>query len=202
MRKIPVLSGAGWTFNGTDDAGALTMAAFAALRPAERRDAAELAILVDIGSHGFASWLWLAEVAGSSADTPLERGRMKMSRDGGWGNWQSAVIAEAARRDRRNGGGLCAWRRDRERSRRDRPALEPVIALQKQAAGNWFIGTLAVYRHLRGIGIGKRLLGDQIEKAGERAVSLITASDNEAALALYEKNGFSQAARAEAVALF
>ncbi|MHC2297708.1 hypothetical protein ACVJBD_001914 [Rhizobium mongolense] len=58
------------------------MASFAALRPAERRDAAELAILVDIGSHGFASWLWFAEVVGSSADTPLERGRMKMSRDG------------------------------------------------------------------------------------------------------------------------
>ncbi|PKA39685.1 GNAT family N-acetyltransferase [Rhizobium sullae] len=177
------------------------MASFAALRPAERRDAAELAILVDIGSHGFASWLWFAEVAGGSADTPLERGRMKMSRDGAWGNWQSAVIADAYGEIAGTavgytlGGEIGAVAADR-------PALEPVIALQKQAAGNWFIGTLAVYRHLRGIGIGKRLLVDQIEKADGRAVSLITASDNEAALALYEKNGFSQAARAEAVPLF
>ncbi|WP_086996358.1 GNAT family N-acetyltransferase [Rhizobium sullae] len=177
------------------------MASFAALRPAERRDAAELAILVDIGSHGFASWLWFAEVAGGSADTPLERGRMKMSRDGAWGNWQSAVIADAYGEIAGTavgytlGGEIGAVAADR-------PALGPVIALQKQAAGNWFIGTLAVYRHLRGIGIGKRLLVDQIEKADGRAVSLITASDNEAALALYEKNGFSQAARAEAVPLF
>ncbi|ULJ73415.1 GNAT family N-acetyltransferase [Rhizobium gallicum] len=177
------------------------MAALAGLRPAERRDAAELAILVDIGSHGFASWLWFAEVAGSSADTPLERGRMTMSRDGAWGNWQSAVIAEAYGEIAGTAVGYALGEEIRAIAA-DRPALEPVIALQKQAAGNWFIGTLAVYRHLRGIGIGKLLLGDQIEKAGERAVSLITASDNEAALALYEKNGFSQAARAEAVALF
>ena len=57
------------------------MASFIALRAASRRDAAELAILADIASHGFASWLWLGDVADGIGDTPLERGRMKMSRD-------------------------------------------------------------------------------------------------------------------------
>jgi ribosomal protein S18 acetylase RimI-like enzyme len=177
------------------------MASFAALRPAERRDAAELAILVDIGSHGFASWLWFAEVAGGGADTPLERGRMKMRREGEYGSWQSAVIAEAYGEIAGTAVGY-ALGDELGALTADRPTLEPVMALQKQVVGSWFIGTLAVYRHLRGIGIGRALLSDQIEKAEGRAVSLITASDNEAALALYKKNGFSQAARADAVPLF
>jgi ribosomal protein S18 acetylase RimI-like enzyme len=175
--------------------------AFAALRAAERKDAAELAILVDIGSHGFASWLWFSEVANGKTDTPLEQGRLKMSRDGEWGSWQNAVVAEAygevagAAVGYELGEGIQAFETDR-------PALAPVIAMQKTVAGSWFIGTLAVYRHLRGIGIGRKLLGDQIDRANGLPVSLITASDNDAALALYKKNGFSEAARADAVPLF
>jgi ribosomal protein S18 acetylase RimI-like enzyme len=175
--------------------------AFAALRAAERKDAAELAILVDIGSHGFASWLWFSEVANGKTDTPLEYGRLKMSRDGEWGSWQNAVVAEAygevagAAVGYELGEGIHALKTDR-------PALAPVIAMQKTVAGGWFIGTLAVYRHLRGIGIGRKLLGDQIDRANGLPVSLITASDNDAALALYKKNGFSEAARADAVPLF
>ena len=175
--------------------------AFAALRAAERKDAAELAILVDIGSHGFASWLWFSEVANGKTDTPLEHGRLKMSRDGEWGSWQNAVVAEAygevagAAVGYELGEGIHPLKTDR-------PALAPVIAMQKTVAGGWFIGTLAVYRHLRGIGIGMKLLGDQIDRANGLPVSLITASDNDAALALYKKNGFSEAARADAVPLF
>ena len=124
-----------------------------------------------------------------------------MSRDGEWGSWQNAVVAEAygevagAAVGYELGEGIHALKTDR-------PALAPVIAMQKTVAGGWFIGTLAVYRHLRGIGIGMKLLGDQIDRANGLPVSLITASDNDAALALYKKNGFSEAARADAVPLF
>jgi ribosomal protein S18 acetylase RimI-like enzyme len=177
------------------------MSVFAALRPAERKDAAELAILVDIGSHGFASWVWFAEVTSGKADTSLEQGRLKMSRDGEWGSWQNAVVAEAygevagAAVGYELGEGIHALQTDRA-------ALVPVITMQKTVAGGWFIGTLAVYRHLRGIGIGMKLLGDQIDKANGLPVSLITSSDNEAALSLYKKNGFSEADRADAVPIF
>lgn len=179
----------------------MSVSSFATLRAAERRDAAELAILVDIGSHGFAAWLWFAEVANGKVDTPLEQGRLKMSRDGEWGSWQNCVIAEAygevagAAVGYALGEGILGIDTDR-------PALMPVMAMQKTVVGSWFIGTLAVYRHLRGIGIGRKLLHDQIERAADLPISLITASDNEAALALYKKNGFSEAARADAVALF
>lgn len=43
------------------------MTSFIALRQASRRDASELAILADIASHGFATWLWFADVENASA---------------------------------------------------------------------------------------------------------------------------------------
>jgi ribosomal protein S18 acetylase RimI-like enzyme len=55
---------------------------------------------------------------------------------------------------------------------------------------------------MRGIGIGKRLLEDQLARAAGLPVSLITADNNEAALSLYGRNGFSEAARMNAVPLF
>ena len=71
------------------------MTSFIALRQASRRDASELAILADIASRGFASWLWFADVATGMSDTPLERGRLKMSEEEAVGGWRDAVIAEA-----------------------------------------------------------------------------------------------------------
>jgi ribosomal protein S18 acetylase RimI-like enzyme len=177
------------------------MGSFVTLRPAVREDAAELAVLVDIAAHGFASWLWLTEVGNGGGDTPMELGRRKMRRDEGRGNWGDAVIAEAYGEiaGAAIGYGLGEGIRDIQP---DRPALKPVIDLQKTVIGSWFIVTLGVYSHLRGIGIGNRILEDQIERAGELPVSLITASYNEAALTLYKRNGFSEKARVDAVSFF
>jgi ribosomal protein S18 acetylase RimI-like enzyme len=177
------------------------MASFVTLRSATREDAAELAILADIASHGFASWFWLGELAGSGGGTPMERGRLKMRRDDGYGNWRHAVVAEAYGE---TAGAAIGYALDEDVRdiEVDRVALQPVIDLQKMVIGSWFIATLGVYSHLRGIGIGKSMLEDQIERAGTLPVSLITASDNEAALALYKDNGFSERARRQAMSVF
>jgi ribosomal protein S18 acetylase RimI-like enzyme len=177
------------------------MGSFVTLRPAVREDAAELAVLADIASHGFASWLWLTDLGNGGGDTPMELGRRKMRSDEGHGTWGDAVLAEAYGEiaGAAIGYGLGE---DIRNIQPDRPALKPAIDLQKMVIGSWFIGTLGVYSHLRGIGIGNRILEDQIERAGELPVSLITASDNEAALALYKRNGFSEKARADAVSFF
>ncbi|MDO3435813.1 GNAT family N-acetyltransferase [Rhizobium sp. CBN3] len=177
------------------------MTAFVVLRQASRRDASELAILADIASHGFASWLWFADVTKDVSDTPLERGRLKMSEEEAVGGWRDAVVAEAYGEVAgiAIGHALDEGIGDIEATI---AATEPMLALQKMVVGSWFIGSLGVYRHLRGIGIGRRLLEDQIERAGRRPVSLITSSNNEAALSLYEKNGFLEAARADGVPLF
>ena len=56
------------------------MAGQLTIRPAERRDAAELAILVNVASHGFASWFWYGAVLDGSL--------------GGWLAWLEQAMQE------------------------------------------------------------------------------------------------------------
>lgn len=171
------------------------------LRDASRADAADLALLVDIASHGFASWLWHGAVAAGTADTPLEQGRSTLAEDGGIGAWQHATVAEL---EGAIAGAAIGYRlteavRDMEAAH---AVLEPIMALQKQAVGSWFVSTLAVYRQLRGKGVGRCLLLDQMRRAGDGPVSLITESHSELAQALYRRHGFSERARLDAMPLF
>jgi ribosomal protein S18 acetylase RimI-like enzyme len=171
------------------------------LRPAEKRDAAELAILVDIASHGFAGWLWSAAVKAGVSDTTLERGRTMMRQDGAPGAWQDATVADYG--DEIAGVSIGY---DLDESVREiaapHPVIAPLLALQVQVIGSRFIDSLGVYRHHRSKGIGRALLAHELEKAQGRQVSLITESHNETALKLYGAHGFFERARLAAVPLF
>lgn len=175
------------------------MAGQLTIRPAERRDAAELAILVDVASHGFASWFWYGAVLDGSLDTAMEKGRMKMRDDPAEG-WPSAVVAEW------NGdvaGTLIAYRIDeslREMAA-SHPVVEPILALQRQVVGNRFVDSLGVYREHRGKGIGRALLTHELGIAGDVGTSLITESHNATALSLYRSSGFLEVSRAAAIPL-
>lgn len=110
------------------------MTSFIALRQASRRDASELAILADIASRGFASWLWFADVATGVSDTPLERGRLKMSEEEAVGGWRDAVIAEAYGEV----AGVAIGHSLEEgidKIEATVPATEPMLALQKTVVG-------------------------------------------------------------------
>ncbi|NVD41169.1 GNAT family N-acetyltransferase [Ensifer sp. HO-A22] len=171
------------------------------IRPAEPTEAAELAVLVDIASHGFASWLWSGAVLSGAADTAFERGRNKLREDVGPGNWRDAVVADVEDEivGVSIGYGIDASAVEIEAKH---AVIEPLLALQRRVVGHWFIDSLGVYRHRRGRGIGRRLIAHEIARAGSAPVSLITESHNEAAQALYRKNGFTETDRAEAVPLF
>ena len=171
------------------------------IRPAEKREAAELAILVDIAAHGFASWLWYGAVLHGVTDTAFERGRNKLREEPGPGNWRDALVAEV---DDEVVGLAVGYSIGPEVLEivPKHPVLEPLLALQRQIVGHWFIESLGVYRHQRRRGIGSALLAKEFERAGSAPVSLITESHNDRAQALYRANGFGEAARAGAVPLF
>ena len=169
------------------------------ISPAERRDAAELAVLIDVASHGFASWLWYGAVMKGTVDTAFERGRAKMREDEP-GAWRSGVLAEW---DGEVAGMSIAY--DLDESVRDsvaqHPVIEPLLVLQRTVVGNRFIDSLGVYKHHRGKGIGRALLEWEFAAANGRPVSLITESYNETALSLYRRNGFAEVERVDAVPL-
>ncbi|OAP46698.1 GNAT family N-acetyltransferase [Sinorhizobium americanum] len=177
------------------------MAAGATLRPAMRSEAAELAILVDIASHGFASWLWYGGVLAKSADTAFEHGRNRLRQDEGLGTWRDAVVALT---DEEIVGVSISYAIDASIAEIEpkHPVLAPLLALQREVVGHWFIDSLGVYKAHRGKGIGRALLEHEFVRAGKAPVSLITESHNEKAQALYKKNGFEEVARAEALLLF
>jgi ribosomal protein S18 acetylase RimI-like enzyme len=167
------------------------------IRPAERRDAAELAILVDIASHGFASWLWYGAVVKGDVDTAMERGRLRMRDDTVDDGWKNAVIAEI--------GGETVGASvghpvspDVFSENAPHPALAPLLALQQRVVGSWFIDSLAVYRSHRGRGIGRKLLEHERSRAGGQLLTLVTESHNIAALNLYRAFGFKEQARLDA----
>ncbi|MDO9418849.1 GNAT family N-acetyltransferase [Pararhizobium sp.] len=177
------------------------MTAGLALRPAERRDAAELAVLVDLASRGFATWLWYGAVMHGQCDTALEWGRKAMMEDDEAGGWRHATVAEW------NGdvaGVSIGYDLDETLRTHEaqHPALAPLLELQCRVIGSRFIDSLGVYRHHRGKGIGGRLLDGEIEKASGGQISLITESHNDRALALYAGTGFFEMARLPAVPLF
>jgi len=170
------------------------------LRPAERREAAEIAILVDISSHGFASWLWYGAVLDGRTETAMERGRQYMRADGSEG-WQSTTIAEWAG----DIAGLSiGFTLDDSLNEipSQHPVLDQLIDLQRKVIGNRFIDSVGVYREFRGKGIGRALVAKEIETArrnGNPAISLITESHNDVALSLYGAHGFKEIERLEAI---
>ena len=170
------------------------------LRRATRQDAAELAILVDIASHGLANWLWYGAVIEGRTDTAFERGRRRMLDDERPGGWKCAVIAE---KDGEVAGAVIAYRLDESVAAMvaPHPVIAPLMGLQCEAIGSWYIDSLGVYRDHRRQGIGRKLLGDQLTRATAGS-SLITESHNDTAQALYRDLGFVEVARREAVPLY
>jgi ribosomal protein S18 acetylase RimI-like enzyme len=167
------------------------------IRRAERRDAAELAILVDMASHGFASWLWYGAVMKGEADTAMERGRTRMGDASIDDGWKNASIAEI--------GGETVGASvghpvapDVMDGTAPHPSLAPLIMLQQRIIGHWFIDSVAVYRPHRGKGIGRSLVQHEVVRAGGSELGLITESHNASAQSLYNSLGFQERARLNA----
>lgn len=170
------------------------------LRPAKKSDAAELAVLVDVSSHGFASGLWYGAVLDGSKETAFEQGRSSMRSDTERGAWKDATVVVV---DEEVAGVIIGHAIEASIASESawHPVVEPILALQKMLVGHWFVDSLGVYRHLRGKGLGKRLLQHEIGRGAGRPISLITESHNETALGLYKSHGFAEVTRRQAVPL-
>ena len=71
--------------------------------------------------------------------------------------------------------------------------LRPLVELEAQAPGSWYINAIATFAEHRGRGVASRLLADterRARRAGCSAMSLIVASGNRTAKALYGRLGF------------
>ena len=166
------------------------------IRPATTRDAAHLVVLIDIASEGLASFLW--QQIAAPDQSPLEVGRTRALRQTGSFNWRSAHIAE---RDGEVAGALIGYVIDEPPDPAEvaelGPLVRPLVALEAQAHGYWYVNVLAVYPEHRGSGVGTALLRHADQLAGRstaKGMALIVASTNTGARRLYERHGYRFAA--------
>ncbi len=160
------------------------------IRPGQRRDAADLAVLVDIAAEGMASHMW--RLTTGIAELPAAAGRARALRDEGGFSYRNAYMAEI---DGEVAGTMVGYPLFGEsRDLRDVPRLaRGLVELELEVPNYWYLNVLAVYAEFRGKGIGTALLhhADTISRNTDTlGMAIIVISGNETAHRLYRKQGY------------
>ncbi|WP_299730634.1 GNAT family N-acetyltransferase [uncultured Tateyamaria sp.] len=167
------------------------------IRSATARDAADLAILIDIAGEGIPSWLWTTSA--TDGQSPLDIGMARACRTDGGFSYANALVAE---RDGDVIGMGLSYAIDAPPTvdPNDLPApITPFVALEAQSVGTWYVNALAVRACARGGGIGTALLSaveETARGAGYDRLSIQVYEQNTGAVRLYRRAGFALAARA------
>lgn len=164
------------------------------IRPATKADAAEVALLVNIATHGGIRAGWEHDERATGTYDPLEVGRLDMLDETSEMNWRNATMAES---DGEIVGMLLGYAEPDAMG--PFPGnlpdfLVPIVELEWLSAGYWFISMLGVHVPWRSHGVGGKLLALAEEKraqTGRRGLALIVEDENAGARALYERMGFA-----------
>ena len=164
------------------------------IRPATKADASEVALLVNIATHGGIRGGWEYDERAKGTYDPLEVGRLDMMDETSELNWRNASMAEV---DGEVAGMLLGYPEPDDMGRFPSNLmgfLVPIVELEWLAGGNWFVSMLGVHVPWRSHGVGGRLLALAEEKRAEtqrRGLALIVEDKNSRARALYERMGFA-----------
>lgn len=163
-------------------------------RPATKADATDIALLVNIATHGGIGMGWVHAKGAGEAYDPAEMGRLEMLTDDEFG-WRNATMATTA--DGEITGMLLGYRKSDEKRRvpgNTMGFLVPILELEYEAVATWFISMLGVHIGWRGKGVGSALLDVAEIKCTQshaHGVSLIVEDVNLDARRLYERRGFA-----------
>lgn len=170
------------------------------LRPATQRDASDIVVLGDIAGHGLPILIWrmMMQMGENSFASVLEVARDRVLQEDTPFSWRNAMIAETGGEV---AGMLVGYRQpdsfDRSILNQVPDVLRPLLELEGEAPGSWYINQLAVFAAHRGKGIGAALVANAEERAsrdGADALSLIVEDTNEGARRLYRRLGFEDTA--------
>jgi len=161
------------------------------LRAATPEDADLLAFLVNEAGEGIPLHVWrgMAE----PGEDPWQVGRRRAMRDVGAFSWRNAVIATLGGQAAGVLIDYCVPDTPSTIDADTPPLFVPLIALENEVCGSWYINVLAVLPELRGRGVGRYLLSvarQRAAAAGAADLSLIVADGNAGACRLYEREGF------------
>lgn len=162
------------------------------IRNAKPCDARQLACLINLAGEHLPEHLW-SETAAEGQD-PLEIGAQRAARNEGAFSYRNVHVAEI---DGQIAGMLLSYRLPDPDAAPDpgtHPAtVRPLVELESMVPGSWYVNAIATHESFRGRGVGTALLGcceDLAGKAGAGRLSLIVASENGRAFALYKRLGY------------
>jgi ribosomal protein S18 acetylase RimI-like enzyme len=163
------------------------MAGEITVRRGTRADAGDVAILINIATHGLFADLWSREEGAGTTYSPIEIGRRKVLAEAEL-NWRHANLAE---QDGDTVGLLLGFPEPpRAAPELGTDAFGELIA---EIGGGWHVSMVAVHAHCRGRGIVSRMLevaDERREEAGERRLFLIMPDSFAVARRAYERHGF------------
>ena len=171
------------------------------IRPARKADAAALAVLMDMAGEGMAAWVWSQMARGH--ETAFEVGCIRIRREEEAFSYRNAfVLAEQQNGVEDIAGMVLGYRLDDPFILPDfagMPApFHPLVELEAEAPGAWYLNAMAVFSDFRGKRYGARLLEmaeDLARQSGAGQIALIWAEENDLAAGLYRRFGYSERAR-------
>ncbi|MFC3227918.1 GNAT family N-acetyltransferase [Marinibaculum pumilum] len=169
----------------------------AVLRPARPADARALAKLIDIAGEGIPHHLWSGMA--QPDESPLDVGAARARRDEGGFSWRHATVAESEGAV----AGLMLGYPIEAPSAADRAAvpdlpavIRPVVELEHEVPGSFYVNALAVLPGRRDAGLGYRLMAAaeaRAKAAGLERLSIQVFSQNAGAVRLYRRLGYVEA---------
>lgn len=166
------------------------------LRAAEKRDAPELAELVNIAGEGLPLYLW--DQMRGPGETAWDVGRSRAAREGSGFSYRNAYVIEV---EGCIAAALVGYPLAEDPDPIDYaqtpPLFIPLLELEALAPGSWYVNVLAGYPEWRNRGFGASLLrhAEQLAReSGIKQTSIIVSNGNEGALRLYEREGYRRAA--------
>lgn len=162
------------------------------IRDATPQDAEDLARLIDLAGAGLPLYIW--DGLRGADQTPLQFGALRAARDEGSFSYRNAMVAE---REGTVAGMVLGYRQPDPYEVGDLgdvpEVVRPLVQLEAEAPGSWYVNALATYEKFRGRGIAFALLEHcetRAAKTGAFGLSLIVASENAGAKRLYERAGY------------
>jgi ribosomal protein S18 acetylase RimI-like enzyme len=170
----------------------------AAFRPARAQDSLHLAALLDFASRGLVLWLWSTMAAPGQSSIEIGRERIRTAKESPshFSNWTTATIADEI------AGAFAAYPLTDPYDAKDITELpevySPMLELEAEAVGSWYIMTLSVFPEFRNGGLGSAMLTrveDMARDSSHKQLCVMVVSDNSAALRLYNRFGFREIGR-------
>lgn len=165
------------------------------IRPGQKTDAADLAILDNLAGHSIPLMFWREQTDNDRTEDALALGRDRLADDDAFYNWKKARVAVEDNMIVGMSMNYIMPEPDEESEalKQNTIAFKPVFELYDLCADHWFIDALAVYPSQQNKGIGRSLFDDSMaigKESGAKTMSLIVEDTNEVAYALYRAYGF------------